>query len=371
MTEPAIDADHRRAFRECLLDWFDTARRDMPWRETNDPYRIWLSEVMLQQTRVDQAAPYYQRFLERFPNVDALAGASLDEVLLCWEGLGYYSRARNLHEAARRVVDVFDGSVPDREEEIRSLPGVGPYTAAAVLSIAFGKPLAVLDGNVIRVLSRVFAVDADVKRSPVRKALRRAANDLLLAERPGDFNQAIMELGATMCTPRSPRCSACPLQSVCEAAQAGDPEAYPVKSRRKPVPHYDVAVGLIRNEEGQLLIQRRPTEAMLGGLWEFPGGKRKTEETIREACVRELREELQVEVQLDDVFCRIAHAYSHFRITLHVFRGRIAAGKPTSPAGLPVRWVSPSELDQYAFPRANRRLIERLARSEIEPSLFE
>lgn len=342
----------------------------MPWRDTRDPYRIWISEVMLQQTRVDQAEPYYRRFVERFPTVDDLAAADLDDVLLCWEGLGYYSRARNLHRAAARVVEKFDGQIPSEESAIRSLPGVGPYTAAAVLSIAFDRPHAALDGNVVRVLTRVFRVDADASKSSTRRALASAADQLIDVDRPGCFNQALMELGATVCRPRNPACPTCPLEPICEAAKSGTQERYPVTSTRKPVPHYNVAVALLFNESGELLIQKRPDDAMLGGLWEFPGGKQKQEEELDETCRRELREELNVDIEIEALFARLSHAYTHFRITLHAFTGRIIEGEPRPVAGTPIEWVPPSRLDAYAFPRANRRIIERLQERRAAPTLF-
>ncbi|MEX0746542.1 MAG: A/G-specific adenine glycosylase [Rhodothermales bacterium] len=356
-----VTADHQTAFRKDLLDWYVATHRDLPWRQTADPYRIWLSEVMLQQTRVDQATPYYHRFTERFPSVESLAGADLDEVLLCWEGLGYYSRARKLHEAARMVVKEFDGRIPDSEPEIRALPGVGPYTAAAVLSIAYDKPHAVLDGNVARVLARVFAVESEIDKAPARRALSEAAGLLLDRERPGVFNQAVMELGATICAPTLPQCTSCPVRPVCAAYTRGEPTAYPVTTKRRAVPHYDIAVALLFDEGGRLLIQRRPEESMLGGLWEFPGGKRERGERLEETCRRELREELCVEISIDGLFARVSHAYSHFRITLYAYRARIVEGTPRSSRDLPVQWVDVCDLGRFAFPRANRRIIEHLA----------
>ncbi len=343
--------------------WYESSRRDLPWRRTDDPYRIWLSEVMLQQTRVDQAEPFYRRFVERFPTVHDLADADLNDVLLCWEGLGYYSRARNLHRAARIVVDDFDGTVPDTDVDIRSLPGVGPYTAAAVLSIAYHRPRAVLDGNVIRVLSRVFAVESDVRKAATRRALQNAADLLIDRHNPGDFNQALMELGARVCTPRSPECGRCPVAAVCEARRRGDPEAFPVSAPRGDIPHRDVVVALIFDELEQVLIQRRPDDAMLGGLWEFPGGKRENGETLEAACIRELREELAMDIAVDGFFFRLSHAYSHFKITLHAFFCSHVGGRPESSAGEPFTFVGLDRLHEYAFPRANRRLVEELLRS--------
>ncbi len=361
----------RKIFRSALADWYVSAQRDLPWRKTDDPYRIWLSEVMLQQTRVDQATPYYRRFVERFPTVRDLADADLDDVLLSWEGLGYYSRARNLHRAARKVVDDFAGEIPSTFDDIRTLPGVGPYTAAAVLSIAFERPHAVLDGNVIRVLSRVFAVETDVRRAASKRMLQQAADALMDPASPGEFNQAMMELGARICTPRSPSCTKCPVSLACKAFGSGRPEAYPKSASRPSIPHHDVVVAIIYDDIGRVLIQRRPDEAMLGGLWEFPGGKRREGETLRQCCTRELREELGIDVDVETFFCELSHAYSHFRITLYAFRCSIARGRPRSVTGEPIEWIRPESLDAYPFPRASRRLIEEMARSRRVLRLFD
>ena len=361
----------RTAVRRDLLDWYDDNKRSMPWRETDDPYRTWVAEIMLQQTRVDTVRDYYPRFLEAFPTVEALAAADRDEVLKYWEGLGFYARARHLHEAAQTVVDEHDGTVPTTMDAIRDLKGIGPYTAAAVLSIAHDKPHAVLDGNVTRVLSRVFAIDEDATTTTAQRALRSLANDLLRPDRAGDFNQAMMELGALACTPSTPLCDRCPLQSVCTAHELGTETDYPVKPESTPVPHHDIAVGLVFDPDDRLLIQRRPDEGLLGGLWEFPGGKQEGDESMEAACRRELREELGITVAVDDPFYTLSHAYSHFKITLHAFRCHIEDGTPEAREGQPFRWVDIDALDEYAFPRANRRLIEELERRRTEPSLFD
>lgn len=362
---------HERAFRHDLAAWYRHAARVMPWRRTTDPYRIWISEVMLQQTRVDQAQPYYERFTEAFPTVERLAAAPLDEVLLRWEGLGYYARARHLHRAAQVIVEDFGGRLPETYDAIRRLPGVGPYTAAAVLSIAFGQPHAVLDGNVARVLSRAFTIGDDVKRTSTRRRLQALADRLIPPSDPGDFNQAMMELGATVCTPRAPACPGCPVRPVCGAYAEGRPEAYPVTSKKPPVPHYDVAVGIVFNEQGEVLIQRRKEGGLLGGLWEFPGGKREEGEALEAACARELREELGIGAEVEAPLTRIDHAYSHFKVTLHAFRCRVLHGTPASREGQPIRWTRPDCLGQYAFPRANRRLIEHLITARQAPTLFD
>jgi A/G-specific adenine glycosylase len=360
----------RRVFHQALLDWFDENKRSMPWRKTDDPYRIWVSEIMLQQTRVDTVRDYYPRFLDAFPTVEALAEAERDEVLKYWEGLGFYARARHLHEAAQTVVDEHDGTVPETMDAIRDLKGIGPYTAAAVLSIAYEQPHAVLDGNVTRVLSRVFAVETDATTTAAQNALRGLANDLIDDGRPGDFNQAVMELGALVCTPSTPLCDRCPLQDVCRAHEAGTEEDYPITPESEPVPHHDIAVGLVFDDD-QILIQRRPDEGLLGGLWEFPGGKQEDDESLEEACRRELKEELGIDVSIDDHFYTLSHAYSHFKITLHAFRCHIDSGTPEAREDQPFQWVPVRALDDYAFPRANRRLIEELERRQSEPSLFD
>ncbi len=372
---PAVEARHEAAFREALPAWFEGAQRAMLWRETDadgrrDPYRVWLAETMLQQTRVDTATPYFERFVAAYPTVSALAAAPLDDVLVLWEGLGYYSRARNLHRAAQSVVADHGGQVPATAEAFGALPGVGPYTTAAVLSLAFGIPLAVLDGNVIRVLARVFAVPDDARAPRTRAALQHTATQLLDVERPGRWNEAVMELGATVCTPKKPACPVCPLRVVCAAFARGTPEAFPVVSARRAVPQALVAVALITDDAGRVLMQRRPENVMLGGLWEFPGGKVEPGETPPEACAREVREELGVEVEVGAAVAVVDHTYSHLRVRIHAFRCRLASGKPRTVTGEPMRWLAPDEMADVAVPRASRKIVEA-ARAEAQaPRLF-
>lgn len=351
-----------------LLAWFATARRPMPWRETSDPYRIWVSETMLQQTRVDQAEPYYRAFVEAFPTVNALADAPLDDVLKRWEGLGYYRRARNFHRAAQIVRDDHGGLVPSDYDAFRALPGVGPYTAAAVLSIAYGHPHAALDGNVIRVLARLVALPDDTTRPATRRDLQGLADALLPADAPGAFNEAAMELGATVCTPKSPRCVVCPIQAMCRAYAEGRPTAYPVVSKKAPVPHRDVAVALLYDAAGRLLVQQRPEGKMLGGLWELPGGKVEPGERPEAAVVREVREELGVEAEAGPLAARIDHAYSHLRVTLHAYPCRIVSGTPVSD--LPLRWIAEDEIDTLAFPKATHKVFDALTAAQRTPTLF-
>ena len=260
-----------RRIRENLLSWYDANRRDLPWRHTCDPYAIWISETMLQQTRVETVIPYYERFLVRFPDVETLADAEQEDVYGCWAGLGYYSRARNLHAAAKVIVRDFDGTLPDDTDALRSLPGIGRYTAGAMASIAFDRPEAVVDGNVKRVLARLLGIREDVTDRRVEEAVWAEASTLARGPRPGDCNQALMELGATVCTPRSPDCAACPLRRSCDARRAGDAEALPRKAARVRVRSVrGVAVWLERR--GRVLAVKREAGRLLGGLWELPGG---------------------------------------------------------------------------------------------------
>ncbi|MDA1029495.1 MAG: A/G-specific adenine glycosylase [Bacteroidetes bacterium] len=351
---PFVAAD----FQKALSTWFQLNKRDLPWRRTKNPYHIWLSEVILQQTRVDQGLPYFLRFIERFPSIEILANASLDDVLQQWEGLGYYSRARNLRKAARFVVDELGGQIPSTYDSLLSLPGVGPYTAAAISSIAFDQPHAVVDGNVIRVLSRLISFSDDVSLSSSKARLQELANLLLDSDRPGSHNEGLMELGALVCTP-NPDCKHCPVNAFCSGFKAGNPTSFPVKRAAKKTPHFDIAVGVIEDEMGRIYVQKRREDGMLGGLWEFPGGKQEASESLQETCRREVWEETGMEVKVGKHIASINHSYSHFRITLHAFScAQTAPSLPTST--LEWEWVVNEHLQAYAFPKANRDLINIL-----------
>jgi A/G-specific adenine glycosylase len=257
-----------KPFSTALLAWYDAARRDLPWRRTSNPYHIWLSEIMLQQTRVAAVIPYYERFLARFPTVAVLAAAPEQEVLAAWSGLGYYSRARNLHRAARQIAA--RGAFPSSYEEIRALPGIGDYTAAAIASIGFGLPHAVVDGNVLRVIARYTAEPGDVGVTAVRKRLHAVAQSLLDTARPGDFNQAMMELGATVCLPREPQCLLCPVTRGCRARQLGQQREFPVKTRKPAIVRLERTVLVVERDGALLLWRRAATSRRLAGFWELP-----------------------------------------------------------------------------------------------------
>jgi A/G-specific adenine glycosylase len=354
---------HLSDFRKKLRTWFLKTRRDLPWRDTDDPYATWVSEVMLQQTQVNTVVPYFTRFVEKYPDVRTLAGAALQDVLKSWEGLGYYARARNLHAAATMLAERADVTVPRTYAELKKLPGVGDYIAAAISSIAFGQPHAVVDGNVKRVLSRLFVIEAPVNSSSAGRLSREHAQELLDVRAPGDFNQAMMELGATICRPREPLCDRCPVSAFCLANSEQRQSELPVRARKKPVPTYRVAVGIVQKGE-RVLITQRQLDGLLGGLWEFPGGKVGSGESPEDACKREIAEEINLDVEVTDYVTHVDHAYSHFKVGVDVFSCQYKAGNVKLHGPIDYRWILVDEIDDYPFPGANHKflpiIIERL-----------
>jgi A/G-specific adenine glycosylase len=332
------------SFATSLLRWFRQGARDLPWRRTRDPYAIWISEVMLQQTQIATVIPYFERWMRRFPTVRRLAAAPLDDVLKTWEGLGYYARARNLHKAAGIVAAA---GFPRTREEWEALPGIGAYTSAAIASIAHGEKVPVRDGNVRRVVARILRtndlgrIDAFLDRS-------------IPTASPGDFNQAVMELGQRICAPRAPKCPSCPVAGSCAARKAGVQDRYPAKIVRKPVPTYEVGVGLCF-KKGRVLVARRPPEGLLGGLWEFPGGKREKGERFERTVAREFMEEVGLDVEVGNRLVTVPHRYSHFAVELHAYLCRWKGGVARTG-----KWVKPGDLGKLAFPAANRRILEAL-----------
>lgn len=338
-----------------LLDWYTEHRRDLPWRKTDNPYCLWLSEIMLQQTQIKTVIPYYDRWLKHYPTLESAAQATVDELLKLWEGLGYYARVRNFHQALKIVVTEYNGKIPGNWSEFRALPGVGEYTAAAVLSIAFLKPYPVLDGNVKRLMARLLGIRRLTPRN--MKRILSNLNQWIKKTDPGAFNQAMMELGGRICQPNQPQCHACPLRLDCTAFQHGRPETYPEPTVKKKRPHYRIVVGCIW-QNGRFIIARRPEEKMLGGLWEFPGGKIEEGESETEALKREIREECDLKVTIGKRVGTIRHAYSHFSIEMTLFHcfpeKKINQRKVTL--------ITPEEIEQYAFPGANHKLFNLLNR---------
>jgi len=347
-----------------LLPWFRTNQRKMPWRNNRTPYRVWISELMLQQTRVDQATPYFNRFIKRFPSLRSLAKASQEEVLKQWEGLGYYSRARNLHKAAQLIATEQGGRFPETYEECLALPGIGPYTAAAIGSLAFNLDLAVVDGNVIRVLARLFAYGEMTQRSVAKKQFQSLADQLLPQGSAGDYNEAMMELGATICLPKNPNCTRCPMATVCLGFKQGNPTAFPVKQPRKKVPHLVVGAAVVVGKSGKILIAQRREKEMLGGLWEFPGGKQEKGETIQACIARELKEELGIEIEVGAFLVTVHHAYSHFTMELHTYFAKIISGKPHPIECQDFRWVELSTLRKFPYSKADLYIIDELEKKE-------
>ncbi|NMB74878.1 MAG: A/G-specific adenine glycosylase [Myxococcales bacterium] len=342
--------------RRRLLAWFRVARRDLPWRRRHDAYSIWVSEVMLQQTRVETVIPYYRRFLAIYPSLRQLADADLSRVLKAWEGLGYYARARNLHRAARQVIDQRAGRIPRRYSDFVRLPGAGEYLAAAVTSIAFGEPRAAVDGNARRVLARLLALEGAVERAPLANTLRAQAQRLLDPRRPGDSNQALMELGALICTPRAPACADCPLAGACQAKRRGLQESIPRRPPRR-APEVRHAAAAIIERRGRWLFVRREERGLLGGLWELPGGFAEWGETPAAACRRHLRERLNLRIETGAPAARVVHDYTHFRLVLTVFRCREIGARARLANGAGRRWVRPRDIDSLACHRAVHRAL--------------
>ena len=351
-----------KTIQKQLLDWYRRNGRDLPWRGARDPYAVWVSEVMLQQTRVESVIPYYERWMRAFPDVTSLARAPQDEVLKQWEGLGYYSRARNLHKAADLIVSDFGGRLPDTAEKLRELPGVGEYIAGAIASIAFGMPEPALDGNGLRVLARLSGYDLPVNTARGKRELGEVLRGLLPAEGAGEFNQAIMDLGAGVCLPRNPRCNDCPLAGVCAAFAQGRQDELPVRRSKKATPHYEVVAAVIV-EEGRTLIDKRSPDGLLGGLWEFPGGKVEEGEGLSEALERELMEELGVRAQAGEKLGVYRHAYTHFSVTVHAFFTVIIGGTPRALQAEKVEWVEIERLGDYAMGKVDRSIAGDLEKS--------
>jgi A/G-specific adenine glycosylase len=383
--EQDIPISKRAQIAGSLLDWYRDHKRDLPWRGAS-AYAVWVSEIMLQQTQVITVIPYFLRFIERFPTVEALASASIDDVLKLWAGLGYYARARNLHRAAQIVTERHGGRLPDTPEEIEALPGIGRYTAGAILSIAYNLPRPLVDGNVIRVLSRLFGLRGDPKSTANQALLWRWAEQLVPSQAPGDFNQALMELGALICSPADPRCERCPLLSLCVAGASPDPTALPEMPPGRAAITVTHSSALIRNDTGRILIVQRPLHGLWGGLWEFPrvvcgDGAEGAGETPQQGAIRAAREAVGLEVQIGGRVGKVKHAVTHHRITLHGFDAR-----PVDPAAIPFprdcaafRWEMLDALPEYPFsaPQALLRaaLLKRHSRSrdsaaELQPALL-
>ena len=345
--------------RHHLLGWYAAHRRRLPWRETSDPYAIWVSEVMLQQTQVATVIPYYHRFLERFPTLRHLAAADLQEVLKLWEGLGYYSRARNLYRAAGIVVAHFNATVPDDPTAFRSLPGVGDYTAAAVLSIAYHRVIPVVDGNVKRVLARLLELETPVNRSDSHKRFLAPAAHLICPQQPSAFNQAIMELGALICRPRQPACTRCPLADLCQANRKGTTAAFPKREASRKVPHRHLAIAVIL-KKGKMLVVQRPENGFLGGLWEFPAVPAKTGQLDPAELSKRLCTQTGLTATVDRQLTSIRHAYTHFTLSADIYLCRYVTGRVRLESAQGHRWATLRTLDRLPLHKANHKFLKAL-----------
>lgn len=349
-----------KSFKTSLLSWFTENRRDLPWRRSYEAYQIWISEIMLQQTQMERGVEYFNRWLTRFPDVSSLAAAPEQEVLKAWEGLGYYSRARNILKTAGVLLAEHGGRIPDDYRSLLDLPGIGPYTAAAIMSIAFNRPYPLIDANVERVFARLEDIDRPVREKAVRDQLEKRLNHLLAETEPREFNQALMEMGALLCRPRTPLCRECPIQKHCRALQAGTVTMRPVLPPKKNTTAIVMSCIIIRHGD-KYLIQQRHNDDVWGGLWEFPGGRLKDGESPARAARRELYEETEIKAGRLQSFATVTHSYSRYRVTLHSFfweTGRKIV--PRLHAARKHRWVTLEELDRFAFPSGHRQLIARM-----------
>ncbi|MBS4197640.1 A/G-specific adenine glycosylase [Lederbergia citri] len=341
-------------FQKDLLNWFIREQRDLPWRKDSDPYKVWVSEIMLQQTRVDTVIPYYERFLKKFPTIEAFADADDESVLKIWEGLGYYSRVRNLHSAVKEVVTQYDGKVPNTLKEISKLKGVGPYTAGAILSIAYGVPEPAVDGNVMRVLSRILLIYEDIAKPSTRKIFEEAVREIINRDHPSYFNQALMELGALICTPTSPSCLLCPVREHCLAFSAGVEKDLPVKTRKKSTKHVDLLAAVLKTDKGKFLIRKRSSKGLLANLWEFPTVEDGEFMQMRTALAKYLEEEVDAGVLLETgTFTKVDHVFSHLTWSINVFAGSISGDIEVRENYL---LVTKEELEEYAFPVSHQTI---------------
>ena len=338
-----------------LIYWYNNNRRALPFRLTNDPYKIWISEIMLQQTQMKTVIPFYERWVGRLPTIESVAKTNIDFLLKLWEGLGYYRRCQNFYQASKIVVKDYEGVVPSDYESFKGLPGVGDYTAGAVLSISFGIPIPAIDGNVKRVMARLYGFKHLTRHNGA--IIYKAISSILKNVKPSDFNQGLMELGALICTSESPKCFRCPVFKDCKAFQSGNPTNYPKKKVNRAIPHFNVVTAIIWRGD-TFYIQKRTEDKMLGGLWEFPGGKVENGETLELALLRELKEECKFNARILKKATSIKHRYSHYSITMHCYYCEEKDDKIVSITNS--NWIKKNQISQYSFPKANHKIFNFL-----------
>ena len=338
-----------------LIYWYRNNKRPLPFRSTKDPYKIWVSEIMLQQTQMKTAIPFYERWINKLPTIESVASTDIDSLLKLWEGLGYYKRCQNFYQASKIVVEKYKGIVPSNYESFKGLPGVGDYTAGAVLSISFGIPVPAIDGNVKRVMARLYGFKHLTKYNSA--IINKVISRILKNVNPSDFNQGLMELGALVCTFESPKCFKCPISKNCKAYQSGNPINYPKKKFTRAIPHFNVVTAIIWRGD-TFYIQRRREDKMLGGLWEFPGGKVEKGETLESALLRELKEECDFNGRILKKATSVKHRYSHYSITMHCYYCEEKNDKIVTLANS--NWIKKNQISQYSFPKANHKIFNFL-----------
>ena len=362
-------AETRRSLIEPLLLWFRQTGRDLPWRRTYNPYHVWISEIMLQQTQMDRGVVYFQRWIARFPSVRAVAETDLQEILKYWEGLGYYARARNLHKAAGEIVEKYGGIVPCNYQQLLALPGVGPYTAAAIASVAGNEDVATVDANVMRVYARLFDLPLPVRETETKRHIAALAQDLLPSGRARLYNQALMDLGGLVCLPKNPRCEDCPLALLCRARREGTVAERPVLGPKKKITTLQRLVAVISDDAGRIYIQQRRLDAVWGGLWEFPGGDLvdgRPEETI----IQHILDETGFRVRAVQPITTVVHHYTRYKIILQAFSCKTPQRNPkvSLRSAVDYRWLMPKEMSDYAFPAGSRKILEYM--QVTSPVLF-
>lgn len=343
-----------RQFQKDLISWFEANKRDLPWRLDQDPYKVWVSEIMLQQTRVDTVIPYFLRFIEQFPTIEALAFAKEKKVLKAWEGLGYYSRVRNLQEAVREVAEHYGGVVPNTKDEISQLKGVGPYTAGAILSIAYGVAEPAVDGNVLRVFSRLMASYEDISKQKTRKNTEKILYEVISKENPSSFNQGIMELGALICTPTSPSCTICPVQRHCEAFKRNIQHELPIKAKKAKPKRKKMAAAMMIDDQGQALIHQRPSTGLLANLWEFPNVEVSNEDKVKKELETFLESKYGVGCEVEEKILSVEHVFSHLVWDIDVFKVKIERKVETSDEN--IRWKTVEAMYEYPFPVSQQKI---------------
>lgn len=335
-------------FQDVLIGWYLEEKRDLPWRRTKDPYKVWVSEIMLQQTRVDTVIPYFQRFIEKYPSIKDLAEADEQDLLKVWEGLGYYSRVKNLQTAVKEVHESYGGVVPNSKEEFGKLKGVGPYTSGAVLSIAYGNPLPAVDGNVMRVFSRIFNIDDDISKTKTRKLFEELTAEVISQEDPSSFNQGLMDLGATICIPKNPACLLCPVREFCLGFHEGTQNDLPVKAKQKKGKTIQYVAAVLEDDDNNIMIRQRPDQGLLASLWEFPNTElnEKTPNLIQ-VFEKDMEKQYEIMVDLEEPIGVLEHVFSHLTWKIHVFQGKIK-GKITESEN--IKAVPFDNVEDYPFP---------------------